>query len=177
MENTQFLLYHQIGDTKYNPNWNTPEEVASTPGVQTFDGVYETVYNHRYLIRPGAILFVTGNFIGGDNDWEKKRGGEPVTKYCTEAQLQELVHDHGCLLGWHTWTHRRLTDLTDAEIRAELDAPPWIKRQFFAYPYGSWNRRVIDLVIEAGFRRAFVAGKTKYDQFTVPRVHAEFAVR
>ncbi|MFE9095842.1 polysaccharide deacetylase family protein [Streptomyces sp. NPDC007264] len=70
--------------------------------------------------------------------------------------LREMADD-GHLVGNHTWTHRLLTRLPEAEIRAEMEhtcaivqdaygqAPQW-----FRAPYGAWNRAVLRLGAELG---------------------------
>ncbi|MFD1661517.1 polysaccharide deacetylase family protein [Streptomyces caeni] len=70
--------------------------------------------------------------------------------------LREMADD-GHLVGNHTWTHRLLTRLSRAEIRAEMEstcatiqdaygeAPLW-----FRAPYGAWNRAVFQLGAELG---------------------------
>lgn len=171
MASTRYLIYHQIGPEKHGSNWNTAGELERTPGIQTFDGVYESVYWHRDLIRPGAILFVTGGYLGEDNGWDTGRQG-PIERYCTKEQLLELVADCGAHLGWHTWTHPRLTIVGDDQLERELTPPDWIPTEFFAYPYGAWNRHVVGAVHDMGYRAAFVVGRRGNNQFTLPRSHA-----
>ena len=67
----------------------------------------------------------------------------------------------GLELGAHSMTHRVLPHLSDAELDAELAGGRdvvWratgVRPQLFAYPYGRWDRRVLDAVRAAGYQAA-----------------------
>ncbi|MEM2936440.1 MAG: polysaccharide deacetylase family protein, partial [Candidatus Bathyarchaeia archaeon] len=62
----------------------------------------------------------------------------------------KALHEAGHEIGDHTKTHRDLTKLSEVEIRWEIDADHLkalgIKPRSHAYPYGSYNKTVIQLV-------------------------------
>lgn len=138
---SKVAVFHCIGEPDRTTFTNSIEQITNYDGLVTFDGIYKSVWEHREQLPEGTILFMAGNAIGKD--------------FITKQQLLTLVDEFDCLFGWHTWTHRNLTTLSDSEIREELDAPAWYPRSFFAYPYGEFDERVIKLVKEAGYRKAY----------------------
>ncbi len=146
------LLLHRIESVKVNSNFNTPEEVAAATDRLTFDGIYTSVYQYQDLLRgrEGVILFVSGKYMGGDNSFDE---GQPPAKFCTWEEVRELERIHGCEIGWHTFSHRDLTQLSDEELKKEVTPPFPMKK--FAYPYGRFDDRVIQAVKDAGFEEAF----------------------
>ena len=70
-------------------------------------------------------------------------------------QIIELAADPLCTIAAHTVSHVALTALSDEEIRKELfDGKKKIEDRIkqpvkhFSYPYGYWDNRVADLVME-----------------------------
>lgn len=132
-------------------NYNSLDEVASCTEPLGIDGVYLNVYQNKdVLLGKEVILFVTGKYLGGDNSFDI---GMPLERFTNEEQLRELK-EAGAKLGWHTWTHRDLTTLSDEEIIRELTCPPEYG-EFLAYPYGLYNDRVIAIAKELGFKDAW----------------------
>ncbi len=67
----------------------------------------------------------------------------------------------GMTIASHSRTHPNLTKVSDAELREEvlgsrqdLQKMLGVAPDLFAYPYGSWNRRVAAAVQAAGYRAA-----------------------
>jgi polysaccharide deacetylase len=150
-------LLHNIGP-KQNSNYNTREELIalarSQPGAQlTFDGIYLNVWENRDLLKLFAkppILFIMGNYIGGDNTFDEPM---PYEKYCGWDHILDLVTNYNCLLGWHTCSHQDLTTLGDREVLAECTPP--FQMEYFAYPYGNVDLRVEEIVRSIGYAEAF----------------------
>jgi peptidoglycan/xylan/chitin deacetylase (PgdA/CDA1 family) len=105
--------------------------------------------------------FVYTNYIA--------RGGKSVSW----EQLAEL-RDEGVDIGSHTVSHLDLREVRgkspeayDAWLREEIigskktiEEKLGIRCEVFAYPFGAWNGRIVDLVREAGYSGAFtVAGQ------------------
>ncbi len=148
---TVYLL-HNIGE-KLNSNYNTPEEIIASPAdaVLTFDGIYQNVWEHRAILEGRQVeLFVMGDYVGKDNAFDV---GMPPERYCDWNQLMDLVVQLRAELGWHTWSHRDLTKLSDSELEREV-TPPFPMRAF-AYPYGIFDERVVEAVQGAGFESAY----------------------
>lgn len=148
------ILFHRIEHKKFTGNFNTPEELKKAVEQNqkiTFDGVYESVYKHRELLRGAdVILFIMGDTVGKDNGFDT---GEPLTRFCNWDQLFELQQEYGCELGWHTWSHRDLRSLPDDELRREVEPPFFMDS--FAYPYGEVDERVERFVREADYAQAY----------------------
>ncbi|MBI1291570.1 polysaccharide deacetylase family protein [bacterium] len=75
-------------------------------------------------------------------------------------QMREMIAA-GMSIGCHSMTHPRLARLSEPEMRREiidskvrLEDALGIAVPTFCYPYGNWNRRVVELVGEAGYRCA-----------------------
>lgn len=145
------VILHNISREKFNSNYNTPEEVDNYTGPLTFDGVYYNVYLNQGLLEGREVtLFVMGDYVGKTNAFDID---QPLERYCDWNQIMELVEIYNCRLGWHTWSHKDLTTLTDQEILKEV-VPP-IPMEVFAYPYGKFDDRVIEIVKQAGYKEAF----------------------
>ena len=162
------FLVHNVGP-KVNENYSEAEAILQSEGLLTFDGVYRNVWEYRRVLGSrlhGAILFIMGFSVGGDNAFDAPM---PLETYCDWNELHELVRDYRCEWGWHTYSHLDLTKgLSEEEIRQEITPP--FPMKYFAYPYGSVNDRVAKLVEEAGYQKAFTVDRTKGDSpFWIPR--------
>jgi peptidoglycan/xylan/chitin deacetylase (PgdA/CDA1 family) len=148
------ILLHNIGP-RLNSNYNTPEEILACDEPLSFDGVYMTVYDNRELLRGRDVtLFVCGDHAGKDNAFDAPHlPNFRLEKFCTIEQVLELASDIGATVGWHSWTHRNLCELSDAEVRAEVEQP--FPMTVFAYPYGNVDARVAKIVQEAGYDDAW----------------------
>jgi peptidoglycan/xylan/chitin deacetylase (PgdA/CDA1 family) len=102
-----------------------------------YRSVYELVYPilKRYNFK--ATLFIYTDFIDNSPNalsWE---------------QLRELT-EAGFEVEAHTITHADLTLKRKGESQAEYLKR--IRRELLAYPYGRWNKLVISMAIEEGYR-------------------------
>jgi peptidoglycan/xylan/chitin deacetylase (PgdA/CDA1 family) len=88
----------------------------------------------------------------------------------------------GLHLGVHSATHRSLPALAEAELQREvvdsreiIRSRTGVTAEFFAYPYGLWNERVLRAVRSAGYRAAFTLdggrNATTTDRWTLRRVN------
>lgn len=147
-------------------NYNTREEVQNCPDPLTFDGIYQNVWlNSDILKGRNCILFVMGNFIGKDNSFDT---GMPFEFYCTQQQLNELERD-GHIIGWHTWSHPDLTQLSYEEAKKEMTAP-WPCEEF-AYPYGKFNDMLIEIAKELGYKRAWSTTQGNDNPYSLYRAY------
>lgn len=145
-------LAHNIG-TYNHPNYNTREQILACEEPIGFDGIYKNVYdNQDVLVGKSGIMFVMGDFMGGNNHFDLAHV-PALEDYCTWEQVYELCAKYDFKLGWHTWSHRDLTKLSREEIMFEVTPP--FPMQYFAYPYGTYNDLVIECVKEAGFKAAY----------------------
>ncbi|MBI4420547.1 MAG: polysaccharide deacetylase family protein [Gemmatimonadetes bacterium] len=88
----------------------------------------------------------------------------------------------GLTVGSHSASHRTLTRLTDDELEQELTVSrdliyenTGVTPQWFAYPYGIWDRRVRNAVAAAGYRGAVTLdgglNQSDSDQWSLRRVN------
>jgi len=148
-------LAHNIGDIAHS-NYNTRQEILDCTEPIGFDGIYLNVYENQDVLRgKSGIMFPMGDYLGGDNSFDIAHVPQ-LERYCTLAQVHELCDQYDFQLGWHSWTHRILTKLSDKEVLQELAAP--FETTLFRYPHGQTDERVIQLVKRAGYTHAYCAG-------------------
>jgi len=128
--------------------------LPAKPVVLTFDDGYRDFYDYVYpLLREKGIkatLFIISQFVGGE-------------RYLVWAQIKEMVDSGLVLPGNHTLNHPYLTTLTDFQIKDQIFSANNILREylgrsvyFFAYPYGSFNSQIEQILKEGGFQGAVV---------------------
>jgi glycosyltransferase involved in cell wall biosynthesis len=120
--------------------------------VITFDGIYKNVCKYAVPILKQFNypyeLFVSSDYIGIDNSFDVV---EPLTQFTNWQDLQDLVAANG-RLQWHTRSHPDLTAEGNADLLKELDIPNELKAldsngfKWFAYPYGKFDREVLEAV-------------------------------
>lgn len=116
------------------------------------------------------------------------RFGSQVRSHCvegarslTESEMAELIGGGLIDVGAHTKTHPLLTSVTADAARREVEGSKarlerWLERRVmsFAYPYGEYGTRDVEIVRRAGFEIAFstVEGAVTVgsDRLQVPRV-------
>lgn len=150
-------LLHNIG-THNHSNYTTREKVAKCKDPLSFDGVYTSVFHNRdILVGKEVTLFVMGDYIGGNNDFDIKqhpRENLLPENYCTLDQIFQLRDELNAVVGWHTKTHRDLTKLSMDEIEWELDRPKWCA-PVLAYPFGRFSEKVLRITKAMGYLVAY----------------------
>jgi hypothetical protein len=151
-------VFHRLGVPDAATFTNSLEQIRTYPGGVTYDGIYTSVWEHRYeLANRGAWLFPAGDTIGAEG-------------FIGLEQLLSLRDDFGFRLGWHTWSHPDMRTLTDDQVRRELEAPEWAE-DVFAYPYGDFDQRVVGLVKEAGYSKAYSTTQGNSDLYSIHRAY------
>lgn len=148
-------LLHRIGP-RQNSNFNTIQEILAATGPLSFDGIYLDIVPYIDALadaKKEIVLFFAGDHMGRDNSFDK---GQPHGVFADFLQLHGLAKLLSAEIGFHSWSHRDLTQLSDKEVREEV-APPWPMKKF-AYPYGLVDARVAKIVEQAGYEEAFAAG-------------------
>lgn len=155
-------LLHQIGE-RLNPNFNTIEEILACDEPLSFDGVYESVYQyHRLLKGKDITFFISGKYIGGNNSFDVCNG-QPLSKFCNITQILDMADFLGARVGYHGWEHKRCVGLSEAELfmelyRTEFDLEDVVSYPLsFAWPYGDYDQKAIDMVIHLGYDEAWSA--------------------
>jgi peptidoglycan/xylan/chitin deacetylase (PgdA/CDA1 family) len=142
--------YHGVTLHAVDLYWRRGYALPSKPIVVSFDDGYLSDYTHArpVLTRlrwPGVLNLEVNNVRPGD---------------LLPQQVRALIR-----AGWevdsHTVTHPDLTTLPDAQLRRELvDSRAFIRRHFkvsadyFCYPAGRFDARVVAAVRAAGYRAA-----------------------
>lgn len=156
------VLAHNIGEIQHS-NYHTRAQVKECYDPIGFDGIYKNVYdNMDVLVNKSGVFFVMGNYVGKDNTFDLANVPQ-LEKYCTWDEIIEMTKKLDFKIGWHTWSHPDLTTLSNEEIIKEITPP--FPMDYFAYPYGSYDDRVIELVKGAGYKLAYsvTQGSTNYN--------------
>jgi hypothetical protein len=153
-------VFHRIGAPDPGTFTNSMDQIRGFSGEKTFDGIYTSVWDHRYEISQldGDVwLFPAGDTIGAEG-------------FIGLDKLLALRDDFGCRLGWHTWSHPDMRTLTADQIRRELERPDWAE-DVFAYPYGDFDERVIEQVKAAGYTKAYSTTQGDSGEFSIYRAY------
>lgn len=140
----------------------------------TFDDGLEDVYTIAYpFLREQGIPFTA--FVLTD------KLDQPG--YLTTSQLREMSFDPMVTIGSHGTDHSRFPQITEAELRHELQASKAKLEEVLgrpcdvvAYPFGAFDETTVRLAKEAGYTRAYaVKGRPlmkwqKRDPYGVPRL-------
>lgn len=138
-------------------------DAAEKRAVLTFDDGFDGVRSRALplLLSRGfsATVFVVAGKLGGTNDWDAERPGEPLL---TADGVREL-HAAGLEIGSHGLLHRALPGLADGELAEETSASRSLLSGAigsdvvsFCYPYGAFDDRSVAAVASAGYRAATV---------------------
>jgi peptidoglycan/xylan/chitin deacetylase (PgdA/CDA1 family) len=121
----------------------------------TFDDGYK---DNLYVAAPilaeyGSpfTVFITTKFVDNNS-----------SVYLTPEELRELSALQGVTIGSHGMTHARLSGLSHYELcdelvesRSRIEDIIDKKVQMFSYPHGSFDRRIRDAAVEAGYLLGF----------------------
>ena len=158
---------------------------AINPILITFDDGYEGIYKYVYPLLKGfgftATVFLTTGYVGSYNRWDASPG--PRFMHLNWKQIIEMS-DNGICFGSHGVNHVFLTRRSTEVVRYELETSKKILEDrtgkpvyFFSYPYGNYNKRIIEFVREAGYDAAFSlqpeilkAGDTVNCRYMLPRM-------
>jgi peptidoglycan/xylan/chitin deacetylase (PgdA/CDA1 family) len=172
------LMYHRFGDPA--EHYQVPYWVFETQLDWLQANGYETVTLaevYDYMAGTGSLppqpIVITLD-DGFTSQWEAgqalSRRGMVGTFFITTGQPHladwqiRALADAGHEIGAHTFSHPDLTTLSDSQlawelstVRAELQAASGQPVDFFAYPYGAYDNRVIAATQAAGYRGAVAA--------------------
>ncbi|MGB9909784.1 MAG: polysaccharide deacetylase family protein [Candidatus Hydrothermia bacterium] len=131
--------------------------------VITFDDGYKGVLNDAFpaMERHGfkGIVFVVTGYLGFKSNWDV-----PFLSPLQHLDSKEIkfLSDNGWLVGSHSHTHKDLTSISYQELMNEVITSKKILEDItgseislFSYPFGKYNRKVQDALLEAGYKYAF----------------------
>jgi peptidoglycan/xylan/chitin deacetylase (PgdA/CDA1 family) len=127
-------------------------EYSSRSAVLTFDDGYEDFYTDVFPLlkkyQMKATIYIIVDFIG-------RRG------FMNEKEIKEVLDSGLVELGSHTLDHLYLKLIPQTVARKQifeskkvLEEKFKVKVETFAYPYGAFSQKTIDLVKEAGYKAA-----------------------
>jgi len=81
--------------------------------------------------------------------------------YMTKEQVKHLA-DEGHVIGLHTWNHKNVKTFTEEDWAIQV-TKPWEQLKaitgqpvdYFAYPFGLWNKEGLEKIKQFGFKAAF----------------------
>lgn len=99
--------------------------------------------------------------------------------YMTKEEVRQLA-DEGNIIGSHTWDHSNVKNYLAEDWVKQVDKPSKQLEQitgkpvnYFAYPFGLWNKQAIEQLKQRGFKAAFqLSAKRDQDDpmFTIRRI-------
>jgi peptidoglycan/xylan/chitin deacetylase (PgdA/CDA1 family) len=144
------------------------------PIILTFDDGYVDFYQYAYPIlkkyHMTGINFIITGFVGR-------------TGYLSWPQIEEMYQSGNILFGAHTVHHFALTSIKPEVAKTEISQSKQVLEEhlgktvdWFAYPYGDYNKNVINEVRNAGYIGAVntLPGITQYESrlFYITRFRA-----
>jgi peptidoglycan/xylan/chitin deacetylase (PgdA/CDA1 family) len=157
------------------------QPLAGRSVVLSFDDGYENFADNALPILQAygypSVLFAVSGLLGQPAKWLDGDGTKPAL--LSAARLREL-RSAKVEIGSHSVTHPRLSRVPAKQARLEIAASKTALEltlgepvNFFAYPYGDYNRVVRDAVIAAGYQAAVTcsrgAANTAPNPFEIPR--------
>jgi peptidoglycan/xylan/chitin deacetylase (PgdA/CDA1 family) len=150
------------------------QEASSGRAVITFDDCYADNFSNALPVLDEmgakAIFFFSPGFLGAvtwgspkRQKWSETRSAEFHVPFGFMGLRElEILRELGHEIGFHSRTHRNLTECSDTELRDEIVVAKsdWEERlgfkfRYFAYPRGKNDARMPPLIKEAGFELAF----------------------
>ncbi len=120
-----------------------------------------------------ATVFIVSDRIGGHSTWLKRSH-----RLLSKEQILEL-HRAGVVIGSHARTHRRLTQLPDAELWSEVAGSKACLEDLlgapidaFSYPHNDADLRVMEAVRKAGYAVAVGGNKLPHQAHHLHRIDA-----
>lgn len=144
--------YHTITLEDLYDNLKSGKSLPPKPIILSFDDGYIDFYYNAYpILRKynfSAVAFIPTGFIG-----------KPA--YMTWSMIEEISRWGGVEFGSHGVNHKDLASLSELELVRELEESKKVLEEkthhpvdFLAYPYGSFNQRVVLAARKAGYKAA-----------------------
>jgi peptidoglycan/xylan/chitin deacetylase (PgdA/CDA1 family) len=99
--------------------------------------------------------------------------------YMTREEVKELS-DEGNVIGSHTWNHSNVKNYTAKDWPLQVDKPSQQLEnitgkpvEYFAYPFGLWNKTAVEQLKERHFKAAFQLSEKRDENdplFTIRRI-------
>lgn len=136
----------------------------------TFDDGYRDNYLAAYPILQDfnfvATIFLLASFVGKTANQRH---------YLTQSQIKEM-QKYGISFQSHTCTHPNLTQISEQEVKKELEESRKILEDILdepvrhlSYPYGAYNDKIMRIASEAKYEAAYAAGHAPNTRFARER--------
>jgi peptidoglycan/xylan/chitin deacetylase (PgdA/CDA1 family) len=129
-----------------------------------------------------AELQGDGAIILRDSRFPRRTNLVPTLRIGTEAEVQEAAELPGISIGSHTWSHRRMSGLSDDAATDELQrSMQWLRERFrsfipwVSYPYGLFSDETTGVAARLGYSGGlridggWVRPGSQRDSFSLPR--------
>jgi len=134
----------------------------------TFDDGLENFYDNAFPILRrhnfSATVFLVTDYIGKSSLWDYRR-----RMHLNWTQIMEMA-DAGIEFGSHSASHRDLRSLNEKDLDSELSGSKKLledklgqKIKYVAYPFGRFNKKVIDFAVRAGYEQGFALARGEGD--------------
>ena len=131
------------------------------PVILTFDDSYESLYRYAAPVMSefgySGTLFVITGFVGKRNLWDVNLGWKTFS-HLSWSQIQDLVKQD-FEVGSHTVHHADLTRIRPADVNRELvfskhtlEDKVGEETSIISFPFGRYDRFILDACNEAGYR-------------------------
>lgn len=166
--------YHTVSAARLVAYLRTGAPLPSKPVVITFDDGYSDVYETAFHALRAHHMVATFFIVPGFLDH---------ARYLTWTQVKDMA-GHGMDIESHTMSHPDLRMVPPAQVWNEVSqARALLQRnlhrsvRIFAYPYGTYNARVLADLRKAGYWAAFTTRQgwrpARFELLTLPRVYVD----
>lgn len=139
----------------------------------TFDDGWQNFYTNVFptLQKYGfsATIFIIAGYVGEESNWDYKK-----KKHLSWEEIRSLAKE-GIEIASHSINHLDLRGLDDRQLEHEVsDSKNIIEDKlglpvkYFSYPFGRYNRKIIEAVKSAGYENAFALSGDN-DDFALAR--------
>lgn len=113
-----------------------------------------------------AVIFLTASYIGTEKVFPRYNSSEK-DRFLSWIEVNNLIKE-GIEIGSHSLSHPHLTQIPLKEAKKEIEDSKkfiedktGIKVKYFCYPYGDFNKDIMELVKNAGYELAVVTPSTR----------------
>lgn len=156
-----FTTLHFADLEKYRSGEADFSTFPAKPVVLTFDDGYrDNLANAGPLLKrydAKAVIYLLADHTLSNNSWDLNTDEEPAHELMTLEEKRRLP-EYGFEIGSHGFCHRKITDMSDAEVQTELEGSKALLEKdlgvpvfSFAFTYGVTSPKATALAENAGY--------------------------